>query len=731
MSYKKEINAFLKGLEKFYAPKHPELKDGIGHEIEHLKGVVMRSDIICEEIINNPNIEQEPDKNIVKAVAALHDIGNIITRAGHNNIGAGIVRGQLRIDDILDTPMETVERGKKKILTESEMEHLRQSIGRGPLGVYFEVKDLSEREKNALHIAMSQMVAFDIGFGNITPTGYTVGSIYPAQRAAFDEMAAETSKAILDNGINLFKNEQYWIDRFGLDPNDEKDQQVIKQVMKQIFDQDDLEEIDFFRNDISARKIDNIKLRAKDIHFDPRLKDVSSDLAKTFSDNKFAINIIADAVQDHNIDWYADDAGNLERYKARSIYGAIVADADKDSCPATFAMRSMLFTINKLHTKDGWKLGELNKAQKKELFDNVLAQANQRYRAAYANKSECYGLYAYQKQPSEIKSQKGVTLSETVKESEEKKYFNWSKGVTEAGQYYGINPAGGDDNYSQLNHRFGEKITNKIWQFIDSEITRKWADPNQIKQSYAELNYIYEVLAKAQSIEQAVAIMEKDNTEKITGKKINDMSWSTAIDNNIDDNYIGPMDKFHENKYIQAAREAVSDELMVSPKYLLFAETKCFEQAERGKEYVVNDISELNTLNSIMEEAAARFGMSIEEYDPASANFDGLGRSTNDRIHDMFVKVGLWDDEYIITPEEETAYYNDLVNNMGIDSITSEELDEILDSLIEDDFSLTDDVETSSPDVDDIVNFVDSMEEYDPEIVDDELDNDHDDFEIE
>lgn len=58
------LKDFLYELEKFYQPENPKLKDGIGHEIEHIKGVVRRTN----EIINTMNDYgynvEDFDKNI-------------------------------------------------------------------------------------------------------------------------------------------------------------------------------------------------------------------------------------------------------------------------------------------------------------------------------------------------------------------------------------------------------------------------------------------------------------------------------------------------------------------------------------------------------------------------------------------------------------------------------------------------------------------------------------------
>ena len=109
-----DINAlekFLIELENFYKSEPGDEKKGIGHEIEHINGVILRSKKYAEMINENPEIyklDKKVDIGKVTVIAVLHDIGNVIERDYHNHYALAIVKGELSVEDFCNIPLKKI-----------------------------------------------------------------------------------------------------------------------------------------------------------------------------------------------------------------------------------------------------------------------------------------------------------------------------------------------------------------------------------------------------------------------------------------------------------------------------------------------------------------------------------------------------------------------------------------------------------------------------------------------
>ncbi len=87
------------------------------------------------------------------------------------------------------------------------------------------------------------------------------------------------------------------------------------------------------------------------------------------------INKIAEAVQDHNIDYKNDGS----RYLARNIYGSLIFDADKDDVAMTFAFRTLAYALNSW-TKNSDKFINNGLPDFRKCVSHILHQSWERFR---------------------------------------------------------------------------------------------------------------------------------------------------------------------------------------------------------------------------------------------------------------------------------------------------------------------------------------------------------------
>ncbi len=303
------LTDLLDALRVQYTPEKPELKLGIGHDIEHVKGAVRRAGEIVEKMEEDPDMYRvHIDREIVTIVSALHDIGNTVNRSAHAEIGAGVVDGGLSVDRLLSVPVRSKDDGL--FLTKEQKEEVRDILNGEMPGI-----ETSDKLYDAAESCLETIMKFDLGY-------YGVDGKDPNQMDA-DE-------------LRQYLEEKYLtIDRKIVTPA-----------------------IDALYKD---GKLD-------DISYNPALKDITERLRELFTPEE--LKTIADAVQDHNIDYEDIDV----RYIARNIYGSIVFDADKDEVIGTSVIRTMAFAVNKCTVMSPWFLDRDGKPDMSRCGRNVLEQ---------------------------------------------------------------------------------------------------------------------------------------------------------------------------------------------------------------------------------------------------------------------------------------------------------------------------------------------------------------------
>lgn len=277
-----QLEDFLGTIESFYKADEGKEKEGIGHEIEHINGVILRA-MEYAELVNSDLAaykQKEPvDMGIVATCAALHDIGNVIERDAHGQYAYGIVMGRLSLNDFFKVPY-------KNSVT----------------GSFFNNDDL-ERFKKAVKINGYSFSAMDTEF-------YHAALSFLTAQVFFDLSYNERN---ISSEIEL----RHYLKQYEHLSSDLEDA-----IVKNLFDKD---------GEILAT-------------YKKELKNMTFQLQQIFGESSKEIEIIANAVQDHNVDY----KNELERYRARSIYGMIVSDADKDTVPEVFAIRTIAYAANKL-----------------------------------------------------------------------------------------------------------------------------------------------------------------------------------------------------------------------------------------------------------------------------------------------------------------------------------------------------------------------------------------------
>lgn len=463
----------LYDIEEFYQPKNPSKKDGIGHEVEHIKGVILRTEEIVKIINTNPekyDMDEPVDMQLACYVSALHDIGNSISRSDHNHLGLGIINGELTIDDILSVPFEI----DKEFITEQQRD--------------------DALEYYAEH-------GYDLSGLNKDDSTY--------------QILLETAK--IETKFSI-----------GYEGKGVNDRQSCNNFLSNKLENIDKLTLKHCTDTIVAKNGD---LRIK---YDPRLKEITQAVNSIYPKGSEQLKILAQAVQDHNIDFCGTKYA-IERYQARNIYGSIVSDADKDNVPETFAIRTFAFALNlfakqdksengyykqkdsagnPVYTGKGRKVGiDLEKC-----LGHILHQANERFRPSLEeNGGKIMPIFLdainYQGKLEKIKP---VILNPNGKYR-----YTYPGGKTVA---YEITTNRGDDLYSQLdNISGGNEIMNLRKDFIKA--VQKWADPDCFKENIKELKVIaLQTFMQSKSIEEAVDVAESTHwgmdADKFTFKDV-------------------------------------------------------------------------------------------------------------------------------------------------------------------------------------------------------------------
>jgi HD superfamily phosphodiesterase len=484
------LKNFLYELEKFYQPEHPELKDGIGHEIEHIKGVVRRTN----EIINTMNDYgynvENFDKNISVLVAALHDIGNVISRDDHGHLGYGIIMNKLELENVFNVPIEYKMNGDKYISSEQQNHKLLDFVQKNKLdNKHYNLSNLTELNK--------------------------------------------TEKNILLTAIGIFAKYQVFHNSYSFEEVDEFYEGTLKMNQKDIIlSSKELVNRDSDNKVISFNtgQMDNDVTRVRELG--QKLKSLSEQLSEVLDNNQEKLKTIAEAVQDHNIDFCMEDEQKT-RYEARSIYGMIIADADKDNIPEVFALRTLAFSYNKWakEMNPGYFADKQGTPIVKICASHILHQSWERSKPEGFTKvfDDCF-------QYKKIEKIKGI--SEVTKDGEntqivpKKDQHGVSMNKMNVGKKYIVSKNQGDDIYSQLDNHFGKCAISMLRHNI-VQVCQKWANPDLEKENLDYLlDKVVSVYDKADSIEEAVDVFEK----KKWG--VQDNSFHAVIDDVLDDESI-------------------------------------------------------------------------------------------------------------------------------------------------------------------------------------------------
>lgn len=301
----------LEKINKLYNLEISEngLEKEIGHGIEHIKGVVKRAARISQTIPEN-----ERDKNfddIVAAVAALHDIGNLIERKGHNVYSGAFIRKGLKISDI---PM-----------------------------AYNSDNPLQKGDfKDAQNMALLFFLK----------THFTNEEF----ESVLENLNTKKVNILLEKISEKIYNENILADNTKKpDPN------TIEEIL---FDK--LQEMSMQKEDLRFLSRDQLLCIEEiqnliDTSFTPQEKDL-------------IIKAVEDHNRDFEIDKFGKEDKSHPR-TAANIYGKIVFDADKDDTLETFIIRSYLYVKNELAKKDNnLFVDKEGKLIEKRVIDDILSQ---------------------------------------------------------------------------------------------------------------------------------------------------------------------------------------------------------------------------------------------------------------------------------------------------------------------------------------------------------------------
>lgn len=491
MPNNKDLKNMLRDIEKFYQPEHPELKDGIGHEVEHIKGVIRRTEEITNIVKDNTN--EKPRMDLSITVAALHDIGNVINRDFHGHLGLGILKGELSFNDILDVPIKFKYDSNKVFATEKDIKVVKDYLNNNLN--YKSTKELNKRQRALFLECIKIKSAFDIGY----------------------------------NGINPEKVKKYLKNEFGLSPKS----------------------IDRVTSKILKNNKETGKLEYKGINYEKskELKELTSKIHQIYPSGSEELDIIAKAVQDHNIDFCINKQNEKERYEARNLYGMIVADADKDNVPETFAVRTLAYALNKWWSVDHnpyFSKPILMIPDMDKCMTHVLHQANERFRQQFEPHKGLFGkmnkqmnihddVFLY-KHISDIKGASEVKAEE-IEQYKTKGYTVFTvpeankAGVPllDSGKHYIFTMAAGDDIYSQIDKHFEiDKVLHLRDDFLKT--MSNWADPSKEKANMKTMMQIKDVFINSLSIEEAVDKYETTYWTKETGHNINENSFGSIVE---------------------------------------------------------------------------------------------------------------------------------------------------------------------------------------------------------
>ena len=482
--------------EQFYKPKYPRAKEGIGHENEHIKGVLKRGQRIVETMKENPVIFKDftYDADVLAAALALHDIGNTIDRENHNIFGRGIVQGYLSLEDILSAPSDCITNpGSNKgiyALDENEWEELRDYVEAHHINNIYNFEDVDETLSDKQYFALYD--AIDI-------------------KTQFDKFFFDydfSSKEMYKNYISSIYKTSYFM----------KDDLTAAYNM---MPEEDTNSFDIEKEIERAREQTEVS---------KKLRKYSALINDVF--DKSQIKVIAEAVQDHNIDRNIDSS----RYESRSIIGMIVADADKDNCINTFICRSYAFAKNKLFKNPRLKLvlseetshnmiietnGEGLAPSSKYCADNIIGQIHQRFKPNH-KPGDVFDTEFLETMLVLVKSVNGIKSITRVAEDTQTEQTvhtvpnvdRYNRTIAAAGEHFCVNLEQGVDIYSQIDAHFNTTVIKDLSKDFYEQCS-KFSNPDNYQESMKYIMDIEDQFDDAPSIEFIIDAYEKDMYAKI------------------------------------------------------------------------------------------------------------------------------------------------------------------------------------------------------------------------
>ena len=459
---REELKNFLLDLEKFYQPEDLQAKDGIGHEIEHIKGTVRRSTRICNTINAHLGIyEKRADPIIAASVACLHDVGNLIARKGHNFFGEAIFSGDLTAKHVVKHMMDKASYSERQ-----KMSELVDKLECGEIDIY-DIQD--EKLQGLIENAYKMVVQY-----NMAMHGFNGQDVTP-----------ENIKPFL-NGIISNRS-------------------VCDSILPDI--------------------VENGKLDKKfNIPYKPELKKLSDKFHDVFKDAPTQKNQVLAGIREHNIDFEMKKTRKrgevLTRYVSPFQYSRIIADADKDNVAETFAIRTMLYAENVFGKTEGKFMIVVNGKPEVDIDKvcrHVLHQARERF--GFSQK-EWEALMGKGAGPQPIFREAFKQLDpDGYKNIDDAKFYRkdvggrapWEDGTfdksTPEKEY--VNSDIGDDIFSQVDAHI--KNTKHISTSLVSALRnvaldkcRDWSRVDREQESLKELRKIYLILQEKPSIEAAV-----------------------------------------------------------------------------------------------------------------------------------------------------------------------------------------------------------------------------------
>ena len=197
---------------------------------------------------------------------------------------------KLELEDVLNVPIEYKMNGEKYISSEQQNHKLLDFIQKNKIDEnYYDLSNFTELNKTEKNILLTATKIF-------------------------------AKYQIFANGYKPKRVDDFYKKNLNMNKED------IVLSSEELVNRDNDNKVTSFK----AGQMDNDTTRVREL--EQKLKSLSEQLCKVLDNNQEKLKTIAEAVQDHNIDFCMKNEQKT-RYEARSIYGMIIADADKDNIP--------------------------------------------------------------------------------------------------------------------------------------------------------------------------------------------------------------------------------------------------------------------------------------------------------------------------------------------------------------------------------------------------------------